>query len=274
VAYHGHYGQYMYHPLLVFDGDTGHLITAVLRPGTCHASRGALSVLKRLVRYLRARWPGVAIEVRADCGFAVPALYDYCEAQGIAYTIGLSRNARLEALASALAAEAQRQRAQPSEKVRLLAEASYQAASWPHARRVVYKAEALDKGLNLRFVVTTRPDPPDALYAWYTQRGAYPALCIKDLKEGCFADRLSCRRFWANQFRLLLHCAAYWLLDPLRRWLAQCQVPHSQLGTVRLRLLKIGGWVYQRLGVVHLHLARSHPGEPLWLLRAARPYRP
>jgi hypothetical protein len=74
VIYHGYYGQYMYHPLLVFDGETGQLVTAVLRPGTCHASRGALAVLKRLVRAIRTRWPGVAIEVRADAGFAVPAL--------------------------------------------------------------------------------------------------------------------------------------------------------------------------------------------------------
>jgi hypothetical protein len=273
VAYHGYYGQHMYHPLLVFDGDTGQLITAVLRPGTCHASRGAVPVLKRLVRHLRARWPQVTIELRADSGFAVPALYDYCEAQGIAYTIGVASNARLEALAATLAEEAQRQRAQTGDKVRLLAEGSYQAASWTHARRVVYKAEALDKGLNLRFVVTTRADPPEALYRWYTQRGDHPELCIKDLKEGCFADRLSCHRFWANQFRLLLHSAAYWLLDTIRRWLVWRHVPPLQLSTLRLRLIKIGGWVRQRLDAVRLHLARSHPGEPLWHLLATRPNR-
>jgi len=95
-------------------------------------------------------------------------------------------------------------------------------------------------------------------------------LCIKDLKEACFADRLSCHRFWANQFRLLLHSAAYWLLDTLRRWLARLHLPHLQLDTLRLRLIKIGGWVRQRLDRLSLHLARSHPGEPLWLLLANR----
>jgi hypothetical protein len=273
VAYHGHYQQHMSQPLLVFDGETGHLITAVLRAGTTHAIRGAVPILKRLVRHVRARWPGVGIEVRADCGFAIPALYAYCEAHAIGYTIGLSRNARLEALAAALAQEAQQQRAQSGEKVQLVAEGTYQADSWPQTRRVVYKAEALDKGLNLRFVVTSRADPPDELYHWYTQRGDHPELCIKDLKDGCFADRLSCRRFWANQVRLLLHGAAYWLLDTLRRWLARLQVPHLQPGTLRLRLLKIGDWVRERLGVVQLHLASSHPSEPLWHLLAARPYR-
>jgi hypothetical protein len=270
VAYHGYYGQHMYHPLLVFDGDTGHLISAVLRPGTCHASRGAVSVLKRLVRYLRARWPQVTIELRADSGFAVPALYDYCEEQRIPYTIGLVCNARREALAAPLVEQAKQQRAQTGEKVRLLAAGPYQAGSWTHARRVVYKAEALEKGLNTRFVVTTRSDPPEELYTWYTRRGEHPELCIKDLKEGCFADRLSCHAFWANQFRLLLHSAVYWLLDTIRRWLARLHVPHLQFGTLRLRLLKIGGWVRQHLDAVHLHLASSHPGEPLWHLLATR----
>jgi hypothetical protein len=274
VAYHGYYGQHMYHPLLVFDGDTGHLITAVLRPGTCHASRGAIPVLKRLVQHLRARWPQVTIELRADSGFAVPALYDYCEEQRIPYTIGLVANERLEALAAPLAEHAKQQRAQTGEKVRLLAAGSYQAGSWTHARRVVSKAAALEKGLNTRFVVTTRSDPPDELYTWYTRRGNRPELCIKDLKEGCFADRLSCHAFWANQFRLLLHSAAYWLLDTIRRWLARLHVPHLQFSTLRLRLLKIGGWVRQRLDAVHLHLASSHPGEPLWHLLATRPGRP
>jgi hypothetical protein len=273
VAYHGYYRQHMYHPLLVFDGDTGQLITAVLRPGTCPASRGAVPVLKRLVQHLRARWPQVRIELRADSGFAVPALYDYCEEQHIPYTLGLVANERLDALAAPLAEQAKQQRAQTGEKVRLLAAGLYQAGSWTHARRVVYKAEALEKGLNTRFVVTTRCDPPDALYTWYTRRGERPELCIKDLKEGCCADRLSCHAFWANQFRLLLHSAAYWLLDTIRRWLVRRHVPHLQLSTLRLRLIKIGGWVRQRLDAVRLHLASSHPGEPLWHLLATRPNR-
>lgn len=274
VAYHGYYKQQMLHPLLVFDGDTGQLITAILRSGTVHASRGAVAVLKRLVRLIRTRWPDIPIELRADSGFAVPAVYEYCEAHQVAYTIGLASNDRLDALAAPLAEKAQQEREETGEKVRLVTDGWYQAGSWEHERRVVYKAEALEKGINIRFVVTSRDDEPEDLYRWYTQRGDHPELCIKDLKEGCFADRLSCHRFWANQFRLLLHSAAYWLLDTIRRWLARLHVPHLQLGTLRLRLIKIGGWVRQRLRAVSLHLASSHPGEPLWFLLASRPARP
>jgi Transposase DDE domain group 1 len=263
-AYHGYYRQHMLHPLLLFDGETGQLITVVLRPGNTHGSAGVKAVLKQVVRRLRERWPHVRLELRMDSAGAVPAIYDWCEATGIAYTIGLIANPRLAALAAPLVAEAQRERAATgAEKVRLLGETTYQAESWDHPRRVVIKAEALAKGPNTRFVVTSRTDPPETLYDWYVDRGEAEGW-IKDLKVACCADRLSDHRFWANQFRLLLHAAAYWLLDTVRRWLAARQVARMQLDTLRLRLLKIGGRVWQQADRVRLRLAASHPGQPLW----------
>jgi hypothetical protein len=269
-SYHGDYRQHMYHPLLVFDGETNQLITAVLRPGAVHASRGVVAVLSRVVAAIRARWPSVTLELRADSGFAVPTLYAYCEREHISYTIGLAPNTRLQALAAPLVEQAKQEHQQTGEKVRLAGEGSYAAESWSHERRVVYKAEELEKGSNLRFVVTSRTDlAPLALYNWYVRRGE-PELWIKDLKDACFADRLSCHRFWANQFRLLLHAAVYWLLDTLRRVLLQARIARMQLDTLRLRLVKIGGWVREQGRALHLHLASSHPGEPLWHLLAAR----
>jgi hypothetical protein len=273
TAYHGYFRQHMYHPLLIWDGETQHLICAILRPGNAHAGRGIVPILKRLVRLIRARWPDVSIELRADSGFAVPALYDFCEQQGIAYTIGLIPNPRLEPLAAALLAEARQQQAERGEKVRLAGESPYAADSWPHQRRVVYKAEMLEAGPNTRFVVTTRTDEPLALYDWYVDRGGPPEHGIKDFKRALHGDRLSDHRFCANQFRLLLHAAAYWLLDTLRCWLTQLRVPRMQLDTLRLRLIKIGGLVRQRLDGIRIHLATSHPGQPLWEMLASRPRR-
>jgi hypothetical protein len=266
MGYHGFYGQHMYFPLLVFDGDTGQLITAVLRPGNVHGSRFAVLVLRRLLKRLRAAWPEVQVEIRADSGFAVPRLYAWCEAHGLAYTIGLIPNPRLEAIAAPLLAEARAQRAaQGGAKVRLVGETAYQAGTWPAERRVIFKAEALAKGPNTRFVVTTRTDAPTAVYDWYVDRGE-PENWIKDFKNALQADHLHAHRFWSNAFRLLLHAAAYWLLDTLRRWLA-ATVPQDaaiQLDTLRLRLLKIGGRVRELPARIRLHLASSHPGEPLW----------
>jgi hypothetical protein len=270
VRYHGYYRQHMYHPLLVFDGDTGHLITAVLRPGNVHAGRFVVLVLRRLLRRLRVAWPGVALELRADSGFAVPRLYAWCEANGVTYTIGLIPNPVLEALAAPLLAEARALSAErDGAKVRLAGEARYQAGSWPTPRRVVFKAEILAKGPNTRFVVTTRDDDPLALYDFYVRRGGSENW-IKDLKNALAADRLSDHGFWANAFRLLLHAAAFWLLDTLRRWLVATEAAAYQLDTLRLRLLKIGGRVRELADRVRLSLASSHPGEPLWLALAQR----
>jgi hypothetical protein len=263
--YHGYYRQHMYHPLLVFDGETNQLVAAVLRPGNSHAGRGAVAVLKRVVGRLREAWPGVEVEIRADAGFALPTVYEWCEEEGIGYTIGLVSNPRLEALAEPLLERAERESEERmGEKARLVAGATYEAGSWGRSRRVVYKAEATEKGTNTRFVVTSRRTTgPEELYDWYVGRGEAEGW-IKDFKRALKADRLSCTRFWANQFRLLLHAAAYWLLDTLRGRLVEAGVRRMQLDTLRLLLVKIGGRVRQLLTRVRLHLASGHPGQRLW----------
>ena len=269
----------MLHPLLIFDADTDQLISAVLRPGNVHASRGVVGILERLVRRLRDRWPRVEIELRADSGFAVPAVYELCESEdvNVTYTIGLVTNPRLRKLAEPLLEEAKAAQAQTEGgqgKVRLCDEGVYQAGTWPVERRVVFKVELLEKGPNTRFVVTNRPEgSPLEVYDGYVDRGEAEGW-IKDFKNACFADRLSCHRFVANQFRLLLHASAYWLMDTLRRWLSSMGAAGMQLDTLRLRLIKVGGRVQQWLTRVRLRLASGHPGQVLWTLLARRPGRP
>jgi len=271
VAYHGYYRQHMYHPLLVFDGDTGQLITAILRPGNAHASRFVVLVLRRLCRRLRAAWPRVRLDVRADSGFARPALYAWCEANAVDYTIGLIPTKPLEAIAAPLLVDALAQSAaRDGAKVRLAGETLYQAGTWPYARRVVYKAEALAQGPNTRFVVTSHTEPPLVVYDTYVDRGQAENY-LKDFKNALEADRLSDHRFWANQFRLVLHAAAYWLMGTLRSWLAGTEAATFQFDTLRLRLLKIAGRVRELSRRVRLSLASSHPGEPLWQYLAAHP---
>ncbi len=270
TAYHAFYGQHMYHPLLIFDGDTNQLITAVLRPGNAHVSRGVVAILKRLLPVLKQRWPDVQLVVRADSGFATPTLYDLCEQVRVEYTIGLVPNARLKRLGEPVLTEArQQQAAGPEVKVRHFGEAEEQADGWARARRVVIKAELLEKGPNVRFVVTNRTAAAQAQDEDYVDRGEAEGW-IKDLKNACRADRLSCHAFWATQFRLLLHAAAYWLLDTLRRWLVDLGSVRVQLDTLRLMLLKIGGRVLQIGDHVRLRLASSHPGQSLWALLATR----
>ena len=261
--YHGYYKQHMYHPLLVFDGESGHLITALLRAGNTHSSNSSVAILKRIVCALRERWPEVAIELRADGGFAVPALYDYCEYEGISYTIALITNERLKEMAGDLLEAASKEHERTAHKARLFGEDLYGAASWEKKRRVIYKAEAMEQGTNRRFVVSTRHEAPKELYEFYAKRGESENW-IKDFKLHMRADRLSCHRFIANQFRLLLHAAAYWLMDALRRKLIEGGSRRMQLDTLRLSLIKIGGRVRELFTKIRLHLATGHPGQDLW----------
>ena len=261
--YHGYYEQHIYHPLVVFDGESGHLIGALLRRGNTHSSNSSVALLRRIVGSLRERWPEVEIELRADAGFAVPALYAYCEGEGITYTVGLVTNPRLQEMAEELLDEAQERYETEEEKVKLFGEGLYQAGSWEHSRRVIYKAEAMEQGTNTRFVVTTRSADPKELYEFYARRGESENW-IKDLKLHMKADRLSCHRFISNQFRLLLHAAAYWLMDALRRKLVSSGARRTQLNTLRLSLIKIGGRVRELLTKVRLHLASGHPGRSSW----------
>jgi hypothetical protein len=121
----------------------------------------------------------------------------------------------------------------------------------------------MEKGTNTRFVLTTRTGRPKDLYEFYARRGESENW-IKDLKVHMKADRLSCHRFIANQFRLLLHAAAYWLMDALRRKLVRGGARRMQLDSLRLVLIKIGGRVRELLTKVRLHLASGHPGQAFW----------
>jgi hypothetical protein len=205
--FHGYYDNYTFYPLLVFDGDSGELITAALRPGNVHASRRVVAILMRIVKRLREVYPQMEMVIRADAGFAISELYEYCETAGLSYVIGLITNDRLLASAEALGEAAQTAYAQSRLKQRLFAETEYQAGSWEKARRVIIKAEPNDKGYNRRFLVTNMVGTLEVLSGFYAWRGDGENR-IKELKDDLKGDRLSCHRFVANQFRLLLHAAA------------------------------------------------------------------
>lgn len=121
----------------------------------------------------------------------------------------------------------------------------------------------MEQGTNTRFVVSTRTDGPKDLYEFYVRRGESENW-IKDFKLHIKADRLSCHRFVANQFRLLLHACAYWLMDALRRKLVASGRRPMQLDTLRLVLIKVGGRVRELMTKVRMHLACGHPGQSWW----------
>jgi hypothetical protein len=263
--YHGFYGHHMFHPLFFFDGTTGDLMASVLRAGNVHSANGVLKPLKRLVRKIRKRWPGVKIIVRADAGFAVRRLYRYCEHHGLGYILGLGTNEVLKRLHAPLLGKAVELYEQTQEKVRLVGEVGYAARSWKRFRRVLMKAEVMPQGTNRRFVVTNLEGDPEQLYDFYVQRGDAENR-IKDLKNALKADRLSCSSFEANTFRLLLHSAAYVLMHQLRRKLEGTELANAQFDTLRLKILKVAARVRESTRRVWLQVASSFPYQEIWVL--------
>jgi hypothetical protein len=220
TLFNGYFQQYQYFPLIISEPTTKHVFVAWLRHGTAHASLGADDDLMRVVNALRKERPDIAIHVRGDAGFGLPRMYEVCEENSLTYTFGFSTNPRLKKLTEGLMNQAVEQYAQFKQKQRLFDCYDYQCDSWPHSRRVIAKAECHEQGTNLRFTVTNRPgvvtsDDGRHEYDHYIQRGESEHR-MDELKNGLKMDRLSCHRFMANFFRLILYTAAMNLLNAAR----------------------------------------------------------
>ena len=261
--FHGYYEQHQYFPILISEPTTQHVFYTHLRPGAAHAALGADENLMFVVDRLRQARPDIAIHARGDSGFGVPWMYDVCEEHGVSYTFGIGGNSRLRSHAQGLLDQAVAQFEQTQEKQRLFTAFSYRARSWDHHRTIVAKAECHQQGTNLRFIVTSLPvtsiDDPQRLYDDYIQRGESEHR-MDELKNGLHMDRLSCHRFMANFWRLLLHTAAYNLLNALRD---HQEIPeelrHAQPATWRSKLIKVAATVIASTRRVLIQLAGNWP---------------
>jgi hypothetical protein len=261
--FHGYYDHDCFLPLYVFCGDE--LLTAYLRSSDIDASKHTRAILKILVRKLRAVWPQVKITIRGDSGFCRWRLMRWCDSHGIGYVLGLPKNAVLQREAIDWIARAERQFQRTGQPQRIFGSFSYAAESWDRTRRVIAKAEHNAKGPNPRFIVTNVPGDSQELYEdVYCQRGEMENR-IKEQQLDLFADRTSCHRFLANQFRLLLSSAAYVLVQALRRTaLAGTELARAQVGTIRLKLFKVAARVVVSVRRVVFHLASSYPYQEVY----------
>jgi hypothetical protein len=236
----------------------------MLRPGKSHASRSALAVLKRLVKRFRAAWPQGDFVFRGDNGFGMPEIYDWCDANHVWYAINLAKNRRLLALAEPYMERARAEYEETGEKVRRMYAVSYAAEGWSRERRVLIKAEVSAEGENPRFVVVNLPDgDAEEQYDFYARRGDMENR-IKEIKNDLKIDRTSCSRFIANQFRLLLHAAAFVLHSHLRRGLQGTRLEKAQACTLQRDLLKLGVLVRETVRRVWLSFASDCPVQDLW----------
>lgn len=260
--FHGYYKSYCYLPLYIFC--EGFLLGARLRPSNIDASAGAVEELERIIPRIRDRWPKVPILIRADSDFAREAIMSWCEGRGVDYVIGLARNPRLEGAVGGELAEAKARHEATGKPARVFKSFLHRTLkSWSRPRRVVAKAEHLQKGANPRFVVTSlREEEMDAKTLYerlYCARGEMENR-IKEQQLEMFADRTSCATMRSNQLRLYLSSLAYLLLHALRRLgLRGTQFARATCGTLRTRLLKIGALVRVSVRRVKVAMASGHP---------------
>jgi hypothetical protein len=234
-----------------------------LRSSNIDASAGSVAELKRIVAQIRSEWSGVRIVVRGDSGFCREELMAWCEAEGVDYLLGLAKNERLKAEIAKEMVEAKAQYQETGRAARLFKELLYQTRkSWSRARRVVAKAEHLEKGENPRFVVTSvsrEARPAQALYEeLYCGRGDMENRIKEQLM--LFSDRTSTHYLRSNQLRLYFSSIAYVLLQMLRRMgLAGTELAQAQCSTIRLKVLKIGALIRISVRKVWVSLSGGYP---------------
>src|SRR5262245_59116230 len=280
--YHGYYREYCYLPLYLFCGDF--LLCARLRTADKQPANWALDEIERIVERLRERWPEVRIWLRGDSGFSRDEIMTWCEQTvGVEYLFGQAKNQRLEKLLAAEMAEAKKEFEATGRAARVYGDFQYQTLeSWGRERRVIGKAEHLEKGANPRFVVTSlsrEEYPAQRLYEdHYCERGEMENR-IKEQQLELFADRTSTHYLKSNQVRLWLSSVAYVLMNEMRRLgLAGTEMEQAQCSTIRLKLLKIGAQVQVTVRRVVVRLASSYPFQELFLaiyhrLRGMEPMR-
>jgi Transposase DDE domain group 1 len=267
--FNGYYDTWCYLPVMGFvsfnDEAEQYLCAAVLRPGNVGAAVGAVALLRRLVRMIRGRLPGVRIRVRLDGGFAHPAVLEFLDAQPrLEYVVAMAKNAVLKRVAESGMRRARQLSRRSGKTEHIYGEARYKAGKWPRLRRVIIKAEvvrAVDKDPkdNPRFVITNMKQSPQWIYEKvYCARGDVENR-IKELHDGMQIGRTSCSTFLANTFRVLLTAAAYVLMQELRLHLAPTRHARAQVATLRERFLKVGTQVVASVRRIVLHLPQSFP---------------
>ena len=275
--YNHHYGSYCYLPLFIFEGLSGKLVTAVLRPGKRPTGKENAAIMKRVLRLIRQSWPETHIVLRGDGHFSNPELMALSDSDpNMDFIFGLAGNSVLSPKAKPLLARARalhetrceyarRSGERDPAATRLYEDVVYQAGSWPKTYRVVVKAEVMTLGDNPRYVVTSLTDPtPELLYTdLYCARGQDENF-IKAVKNDLASDRTSDHTFLANHLRLFYSCAAYMLIHSLRdNTLVHTELAKAQPMSIILKLFKLAVRVIQYKDRIKLSLPSACPVKEL-----------
>ncbi|MEM9439849.1 MAG: IS1380 family transposase [Pseudomonadota bacterium] len=265
--FNAHYDERCFLPIHIYDTEHSRPVAVILRPGKTPSGVEIRGHLRRLVRRIRRHWPTTRLTFRGDSHYACPEVMQWCDVNDISYVFGL---AGTKPLANKVEDEADAIRTERAVRgkdvVRGFAETKHRAGSWTRSRRVVARIEATTLGLDRRFVVTNiKTGTAEWLYdSLYCARGQAENL-IKLHKTQLASDRTSCRSPLANQVRLVLHTAAYWLMLTIRDSIPTIQdLAKAEFTTLRLRLLKIAARIIETKSRVRIALVSACPNAELF----------
>jgi hypothetical protein len=265
--FNAHYDERCFLPIHIYDTATGRPVAMILRPGKTPTGQEIRGHLRRLVHRIRHQWPTTRITIRGDGHYGRPQVMQWCEDNGVTYVFGLPGNQVLHRLVDAAADNIRTRRALEHKPVlRGFTETQYAAKSWKLERRACARIEATALGLDIRFVVTNIAEgSSEHIYdVIYCARGQAENL-IKMHKSQLASDRTSCRSPIANQVRLVLHTAAYWLMLTVRDTIPKTHaLAKAEFATIRLRLLKLGARVIETIARVRLAFAAACPEANLF----------
>jgi hypothetical protein len=265
--FNAHYDEHCFLPIHVYDTERSRPVAVILRPGKTPSGIEVRAHLRRLVRHIRRRWPNTRITFRGDSHYACPEAMAYCEQNDVDYIFALAGTKPLARKIDEVSDAVRSERAVENKAVvRGYTETRHAAGSWHCERRVVARIEATEQGLDIRYVVTSlRIGSAEWVYdSLYCARGQAENL-IKLHKTQLASDRTSCRSALANQVRLVLHTAAYWLVLTVRDAIPKPRdLATADFNTIRLRLLKIAARVIETATRVRLAFAAACPEADLF----------
>jgi hypothetical protein len=272
ALFNAHHDSRCFQPIHIYEATTAKPVAIILRPGKTPDGAEVALVLRHVIGRIRSHWPAVEIVVRGDSHYGRAQAMAWCERRRIGYIFGLAGNPLLRRQVGPLAEDAALARIEgEGEKVRRYDEFRYAAKSWTVERRVIARVEAGPQGADSRFIVTNLPGLPKTLYEKvYCARGQAENL-IKAHKLHLASDRTSCTKATANQFRLLLHTVAYWLILTLRGLAPRTSFwRDAQFDTIRLCLIKVAGRVTEMVTRIKIALPTSYPYQVGFAMLAGR----
>ena len=255
-SFNFHYKSNGYHPLLAFDGLTGDLLKAELRPGSIYTSNGIEQFIRPLIKEFSELEPDTHLSLRGDSGFAKPKLYELLEENSVSYAIRLKANASLYSLAAGAVQELTDICTSNILDYKVVYdEFYYQANSWDVPRRVVVKVEKPSNQMVFMhsFIVTNMELSPMQVLMFYCNRGKMENY-IKEFKNGFRFDRMSSNSFLTNQNKLQMYVITYNLFNWFRRLVLSKEFRKLQIDTIRIKMFKVAAKVVRGGGYIKFKL--------------------